>query len=76
MIYFRAFATNAYGTQYSEQNSFITRPSKPILLPATKIDNSRFIINWQVVTGADSYKLYVSIDSGFTSYVTGYAPLT
>lgn len=43
----------------------------PVALDATAVSNEGFIANWEVVTAADSYLLYVSDDS-FDSHLDGY----
>jgi hypothetical protein len=56
-------AVNSYGTNYSDEISFVTRPDTVTLDLATKIDNNKFNMHRNIVTGADSYNLYVSTDS-------------
>lgn len=53
--------------------SFI--PEAPVVLSASEVDTRRFFANWEVVNGADSYKLDVATDSSFTDYVSGYQNL-
>ncbi|MBW4361109.1 PA14 domain-containing protein [Flavobacterium taihuense] len=52
-----------------------TAPTVPILTAATSITCSSFIVNWNSVPTATSYKLDVSTNSGFSSFVAGYGGL-
>src|SRR5882724_375115 len=52
----------------------VTPPATPNALPAVDISDSSFIANWQPVSGAESYNLYVAADNGFTNPVSGYNP--
>jgi len=47
-------------------------PSVPVSLAATAIGPATFTAGWQAVSGADSYLLDVSTESGFGSYLAGY----
>nr|WP_281174041.1 S8 family serine peptidase [Methylomicrobium agile] len=47
----------------------------PTALPSTNLTASAFTANWTPVNGADGYRLDVSPNSGFTSYVAGYQNL-
>jgi len=73
-IYFKAFARNTEWNWYSMQNSFITKPPKPVFWTATKLSNESFQINWFAVTWATTYYLHVSKDSGFVTYLSWYWP--
>jgi endonuclease I len=46
----------------------------PVAASATNIDSSSFTANWSSVASATGYKLYVSENSGFTSFLTQYGP--
>ncbi len=46
----------------------------PVAGSATNIDSTSFTANWSAVTSATGYKLYVSDNSGFTSYLSQYGP--
>lgn len=72
-IYFKGFATNSYGTKYTFQSGFLTLPGKPVLKPATYIDNDGFRINRETTTGATSYKLRVSTGVSFATTIPGYS---
>lgn len=75
-IYFRSFADNTYSTWLSEQIGFITKTATPTLLAADDLDNHTFRVNRTQVTGATSYKLRVSTQPDFSSYLTWYEPMT
>lgn len=48
--------------------------SAPLAVSATNIDSTSFTANWNSVTDATGYKLYVSENSGFTSFLSQYGP--
>jgi acid phosphatase type 7 len=48
-------------------------PVSPIFSPFTNIRASTFTLNWEPVAGAMDYKLDVSSDENFTSFVDAYA---
>ena len=75
-VYFKAFATNSVGSNYSAQASFLTKPGQPTPSAASNIGATAFRANWSAVTGAASYKLSVATDSGMTSLLTGYNPMS
>ena len=75
-IYFKWFATNSYGSKFTQQSWFLTLPAKPILKPATYIDNDGFRINRETTTGATSYKLRVSTWSSFYTTLPWYSGKT
>ena len=52
-----------------------TIPSPPIAHPATYIASNSFIANWGSVSGATGYRLDVSPNSSFSTYVAGYQNL-
>ncbi len=59
-IYYKAFATNAGGTAYSNQNSFTTSAiAVPVATVASDINRNGFTANWNTVEGATEYKLNV-----------------
>jgi hypothetical protein len=52
-----------------------TIPSPPIARPATYIASNSFTANWSSVSGATGYRLDVSPNSSFSTYVAGYQNL-
>jgi Fibronectin type III domain len=52
-----------------------TIPSPPIARPATYIASNSFTANWSSVSGATGYRLDVSRNSSFSTYVAGYQNL-
>lgn len=60
VIYFKAFATNAGGTTYTSQSSFVTNAlSVPVATAATNVGRNEFTANWDAVEGATEYNLNV-----------------
>jgi len=49
--------------------------SEPIATTATNVTLTGFSANWQIVAGSDGYKLDVSTQSNFSSFVSGYNDL-
>ncbi len=80
LYYYRAYATNAQGTAYGEEYSFSTSGNSPPAVPtataATNVSPNSFTANWNAATGATSYRLDVSTNSGFTSILANYNNLT
>mgnify|MGYP001017648384 FL=1 len=76
LYYVRAYATNSQGTAYGEEYSFSTSGNSPPVAPtansATNVGVNSFTANWSAVSGATAYRLDVSTNSGFTSYVGSY----
>jgi endonuclease I len=77
-----------YALQYN-RNPFIDHPEyvsyiwegqtpneliAPVANEANNIDSSSFTANWSSVSEATGYKLFVSEDVGFTSYISQYGP--
>ena len=63
--YIRAYATNSAGTEYGEEREFDTLPYLPPSIPTNltiQITETDIVLNWDEVTGADSYKIYSSDD--------------
>jgi Fibronectin type III domain len=52
-----------------------TIPSPPIAHPATYIASNSFTANWSSVSGATGYRLDVSPNNSFSTYVAGYQNL-
>jgi hypothetical protein len=50
----------------------ITLPLAPNILTATGITNTSFTVNWNSVIGASSYRLDLSVNSNFTTFVNNY----
>jgi len=74
--YFKAFATNSFGTSYGAQESFLTLPAAPATPSASAVGPVGFTVDWGVVASATSYRLDVSTASDFSSFVSGYEDLT
>ncbi len=51
-------------------------PDIPVAIAATGASATSFTANWNAATGATSYRLDVSTDAGFGSFVLGYQDLT
>ena len=65
LYYVRAYATNAVGTSYGNEVSFTTSEATPPDAPANltiEISGSDVVLNWDAVSGADSYSVYSSDD--------------
>ncbi len=71
-IYFRGFAINSGGTNYTAQSSFLTVPAAPAVAAASSVLSSSFMANWIAASGATNYQLDVSSANDFSSYVSGY----
>jgi predicted phage tail protein len=54
----------------------MTIPPNPVAIDATNVNNTSFQANWNAATSATSYKLDVSLNNSFSSFVTGYNNLT
>jgi gliding motility-associated-like protein len=80
-VYFRAYALSPNATVYgSNTYSFITLPATPGTPTASQVNKTSFVLNWNAVTGASSYKIDLSTSNTFSSYVqqnvTVTSPLT
>jgi len=53
----------------------VSPPSAPTASAATAVTSSGFTANWISVSGATGYRLDVSANSGFSSFVSGYQDL-
>ena len=74
--YYRVRAVNAGGTSPNSNTiNATTVPAAPVAQNANKISNIDFTANWKNATGATGYRLDVSTDSSFGSYVAGYQDL-
>ncbi|SNS77754.1 RHS repeat-associated core domain-containing protein [Ekhidna lutea] len=69
-------ASSAYTTGYSASKVSNTTLSTPVIGGPTNKKTDRFTANWNGVTGATSYKLYVSASSNFSNHVSGYGGKT
>ena len=70
--YYRVRAGNYNGTSNSSSaRTVYTVPTSPDPSADNNTQNS-FRVNWGDVTGAESYRLDVSTNSSFTSFITGY----
>ena len=61
----RAYATNSFGTSYGAEEEFDTISDVPPAAPTNltiEISGGNVSLNWDAVTGADSYKVYSSDD--------------
>lgn len=56
-------------------SSVVFRLTKPGILPGSNITSNGFTANWSTVSEASSYKLDVSREAGFNTYITGYKDL-
>jgi phosphodiesterase/alkaline phosphatase D-like protein len=71
--YYRVRAEDATGTSANSNTiSQQTTSSAPVATAATSITTTSFTANWGSVTGATGYRLDVSIDNNFGSFVSGY----
>lgn len=74
--YYRVRLQNKGGTSgNSETITVYTGPSIPTAQPATLVTPVGFTANWGVSAGSTAYRLDVSANAGFTSYVAGYQNL-
>ena len=71
--YYRLRAVNAGGTSANSGTvKAKTIAGAPTAAPATGIGETGFNAEWNATAGAESYRLDVALDIGFTSFVTGY----
>lgn len=71
---YRVRAVNASGTSgNSNEISQITVTATPVASAATTISQTGFTANWNAVAGAIGYKLDVSDNAGFSSFVAGFS---
>ena len=75
--YYRVRAANAGGTSANSGTITVTTaPAPPTTTAATNIASNSFTANWTASTGATGYRLDVSTDSLFGSFVSGYNNLS
>lgn len=73
--YFRVRSYNGGGDSIpSATVSTTTVPASPSLEAASNVRADRFTANWNTATGADSYRLQVCTDAGFTACLASYNP--
>ncbi len=75
--YYKTWATNAAGTSYSSELSFITTsptaPSAPVATAATAVTSTGFTANWNAVAGATNYRLDVyTLAAGGVTDIAGW----
>lgn len=75
LYHFRGYAVNSLGTGYTADTIFTTRPGRPAMKGATSITQTSFCAHWKAPSGTaeiTGYRLDVSTDSKFKTFVTGY----
>ena len=74
------YRVRAYNTGGTSNNSatitVLTVPSAPVTKAATSVTGSGFTANWNSASGATGYRLDVSTNSSFSSFVTGFNNLS
>src|SRR5436190_706186 len=74
--YYRLRAVDAGGTSGNSNTISVTDiPAAPVATAASSVTDSGFDANWNSSSGATSYRLDVSTNSGFSSFVAGYNDL-
>lgn len=71
--YYKLRTINEYG--YGEDSkifNILTTPAKPVVLAPLNVTSTSFVARWNSVQGAKHYKLDVSTNSNFVSYLPGY----
>lgn len=63
-------------SSYSDSVSAQTETAAPVATAATSVTTTSMSANWNAVSGADSYRLDVASDAGFTTFVSGYEDKT
>jgi len=73
---YKVMAYNSMGDSPASNTASATTqspaPGAPSATAATNVTSSGFTANWTSVTGATGYRLDVSSNSAFSSYLTGY----
>jgi sugar lactone lactonase YvrE len=72
---YTVIVSNSVPGSVTSSAATLTVQSPPTANPATLVTTSRFTANWTTVAGATGYRLDVSTDSGFGSFVTGFQDL-
>ena len=73
--YFRLYAVNSAGTNWTAEASLLAIPDAPDIQAASGIVADGFTANWLAAVGATNYWLDVSPTNDFSSYVVGYSNL-
>ncbi len=80
--YYRVWAYNANGTSSNASGTIsatttttVSAPATPMTTAATGVASTSFMANWLVACGATGYRLDVSTNNTFSSYVAGYQNL-
>ena len=71
--YFKAYAVNSGGTNYTAEAEFLTCPTSPVPEAATQITTTGLVANWSRSLSATNYLLDVSTGNEFTNTVAGYS---
>ena len=73
VYYFRVRAYNSgWTTAFSAPASVLTIPQAPNVNQVTTISNNSFTATWDLSPGATSYRIDVSTNNTFASYVSGF----
>ncbi len=75
---YRCVVSTTYGTNTSSAATLSLTtdpPAIPVANPATAVNSNSFTANWSSANGATSYRLDISTNSGFGSFVSGYQDL-
>lgn len=71
--YHRVRAYNSGGASTNSATVMVaTVPAAPVANPATSVISSAFIANWSSVPGATGYRMDVSTNVGFSSFLDGF----
>ncbi|MCB0494215.1 MAG: hypothetical protein KDC93_17550 [Cyclobacteriaceae bacterium] len=68
--------SNSLGTNVGAAYLFYTPPPAPIVNSATGLTNSTFSISWSAVSNASGYKVDVSTNSDFSTFLSGFNGLS
>lgn len=74
--FYRVRAVNDCGEGLNSNVVAVTTvdfPDQVVLDPVSDVDCDAFTINWQAAAGANSYRVDVATDAGFTSLVAGFS---